>query len=156
MGNKPDIEHFNPDKHYPPFDPAKTIVVDGKELRYLVNETDISYLYPPPDVLVDLSLITPFDHRIRDALSYNSALQLLDRMRPRWPLRLMEWLVIPDTLIDAKKRQKETEKYLSDSLTASTERRTALIRVARCLSHNQISQLSSYAQKTIREIHAEF
>ncbi len=151
MVKKQDIEHFNPEKYYPPFYAAKTIVIDGKEVKLLENETDISYLNTPPDDLTELSLLSPFDHLISDALSYNVSLQLVDKMRPRWPMRIVEWVIIPDVLKDAMKRQKETEQYLSESLTSSPERRAALIRVSRLINDVRLSMMSPDAQKTVRK-----
>nr|WP_282562043.1 hypothetical protein [Providencia rettgeri] len=154
MVKKQDIEHFNPEKYYPPFDAAKTIVIDGKEVKLLECETDTSYLNEPPHDLTELSLLSPFDHLISDALSYNVSLQLVDKIRPSWPMRIVEWVMIPDLLKDAIKRQKETEKYLSDSLTASPERRAALIRVSRLISDVRLSMMSPDAQETIRKAFA--
>lgn len=155
MRQKTEIEHFDPEKPYPPFDPNLTICIDSKEVKLLASAIDTSYLHTPPDDLKELSLLTPFDHHIADAVTYNTALQFVNIMRPRWPMRIVEWVMMPDLLINANKRQKDTEQYLSESLTASPERRAALIRVSRLISNDRLSMMSPDAHETIRKALAQ-
>ena len=72
------IQHFELQKDYPPFDQNRTTVIDGEKIKYLENETDTFYLKNPPFLFLesetgicdlqnqsnnldDLILLTPFD-----------------------------------------------------------------------------------------------
>lgn len=142
-------EPFNPEAEYPPFDKDATENIDGKNMALLVSPLDTTYLHDVPEKLANLSALAPDDHRIRDAVTHNIVLQLLEAVRPGWPLRVMEWLVIPDQILLARKERLLTEKYLAESLSASPERKAALFRVVRTLSAKRISLMSKGAQKAV-------
>ncbi len=143
---------FNPDAEYPLFDKNATENIDGKKITLLASPLDTAYLHDVPEKLVNLSTLSPDDHRIRDAITHNIALQLVEALRPGWPYRVMEWLVIPDLIRKTRKERLITEKYLAESLSASPERKAALFRVARALSSQRISHMSQDAQNTVSNV----
>ncbi|HBQ2852495.1 hypothetical protein H8M21_23575 [Klebsiella pneumoniae] len=145
-------EPFNPDAEYPPFDKNATEDIDGKKIKLLASPLDTAYLYDVPEKMINLSTLSPDDHRIRDAITHNIALKLVETLRPGWPHRVIEWLVIPDIIRRTRKELLITETYLAESLSASPERKAALFRVVRALSPQRISHMSQDAQNTVYNV----
>ncbi|MEQ0217818.1 hypothetical protein ABLV18_26990 [Klebsiella sp. CN_Kp114] len=143
---------FNPAAEYPPFDKNATENIDGKNIALLASPLATAYLHDVPEKLINLTTLTPDDHRLRDAITHNIALQLVEALRPSWPLRGMEWLVIPDLIRKTRKERLITEKYLAESLSASPERKAALFRVIRALSTQRFSHMSKNAQNTVSKV----
>lgn len=140
---------FNPDTKYPEFDKNATENIDGKNVTFLTSLLDHVYKRDIPKTLVNFSTLSPYDHHIRNAVSHNVALQLVGAFRPSWPLRVIEWLVIPDLIIQTCKEKLLTERYLAESLSAPAERKSAFFRVVNTLSSEQIAHMSKDAQNTI-------
>lgn len=140
---------FDPDKDYPAFDKDATEIINGKNITLIGTLLDTSYLNPVPENLVNLSVVSPYDHRIQDAVTHNIALQLLESLRPRWPLRIIEWVLMPDQMLKTRKEHRLTERYLGDSLSASPERKAALFRVVSSLSPKRINLMSLDAQNIV-------
>lgn len=140
---------FDPDAEYPPFDKNATENIGGKSLPLIASLLDTTYLHRVPDKLVNLSTLSPYDHHIREAIVHNIALQLLETLRPGWPLRIMVWLVMPDQMLQTRTERQLTEKYLADSLLTSPERKAALFRVISEYPPDRIALMSKDAQNTV-------
>lgn len=145
-------EPFNPYAVYPSFDENATESINGENVILLKSLLDDSYQHEVPDLLINLSVLAPDDHRLRDAITHNIALQLLESLRPGWPLRVLEWLVMPDLLLSSRKELRLTEKYLAESLNGSPGRKAALSRVIRALPLKRIALMSKDAQITAYNI----
>lgn len=144
-----ELEYFDPNAIYPEFDENARMEIDGKPVALINSLLDEMYAYPVPDKLENLALLPPSDNLLQEAFTCNTALMLVEKMRPSWPLSLMEWLTMPDLLIRAKREICATEQVITAHSLGTDEQKASLRRVAFSRNPTQLHYLSKKARKAV-------
>lgn len=140
---------FDKNHHYPDFDENARMIIGGENIYLIKHPLDLAYSNPLPEKIEDLSLLTPADHLLLNAMHIHLALALVDQMRPKWPLKLVEWITMPDILLKARKNIRATEDCIITHCYGTPEQRAAASRVMCNRDVVVLKMMSKRAQEAV-------